>query len=220
MKRGGTTLAARRPFKKPRTTKSQAQVVRYVKSTEEKKESNLNAANTIVFNSTAGVINNIVGIAQGVTSTTRSGRRVMVTSLKVMWQGSLASTTTGTGSLRLLIVYDKQANAASPAATDILLTDNIYAPMNLNNSRRFKIIRDYEIPCVGTAGPQSWMLKDYIKLAKGSKPGLPIEFNNGSNGNVTDITTGSFTALTYQSGSLLTASPSNNLHIRARFTDA
>jgi len=203
-----------------RTKTNPTTVVRYVKSTEEQKEANLNAANTVVFNSTAGVINNVVGIAQGNTPTTRSGRRVMVTSMKCMWQGSYAPTTTGTASLRALLVYDKQANAASPAATDILLSDNIYSPMNLNNSRRFKIIRDWEVPCTGTAGPQSWFIKDYIDFTKNGKAGLGIEMNNGNGGNVTDIISGSFTLLTYQSGSLLIASPVNNFHIRTRFTDS
>lgn len=198
----------------------QQPLIRYVKSTEEAKEANLNANNTVVFGQTTGVINNIVGIAQGNTATTRSGRRVMVTSMKVVWTGSLAPTTTGTTPLRLLIVYDKQANAASPAATDVLINDNIYSPMNLNNSRRFKVIRDYEIPCIGTAGPQSWFIKDYINFATAKRPGLPIEFNNGNAGNVTDITTGSFTALTWQNGVLLVASPTNNLYIRTRYTDA
>lgn len=215
------------PIVKPGKPKLQRQggqygqaLVGYYTSVDEKKEANSNTATTIVFGQTAAVVTNIVGIAQGVTSTTRSGRRVTMTSLHYRWLGHLAPTTTGASPLRLLIVYDKQANAASPAATDVLINDNIYAEMNLNNSRRFKVIVDELIPCNGTAGPQAWQVKGWRDFtAKGTKKGLEIEFNNASNGNVTDIITGSLTALTYQDGGLLIASPVSTLYTRVRFLD-
>lgn len=180
----------------------------------ELKNIDINSSSALaVFGQTAGTLQLLNGVAQGTTATTRLGRRINMTSLYIRWLGSMAATGTGSSALRMVVVYDKQANATAPAASDILVTDSIHAPNNLNNSRRFVTLFDHEVPCVGTAGPQSWDIKVYKKLNHA------VEFNNGSAGTIGDIQTGSVYALFYSQGTLLTASPNQLFYSRVRFSD-
>lgn len=161
------------------------------------------------------------GCDDGATAITRVGRRINMTSLHMRWCGSLAATTAGVSPLRLVVVYDKQANAAAPAATDVFQIDQISSEMNLDNSRRFKVLVDELIESVGTQGPAGWnrsIWRDFT--AKGTLPGLPVEFNTASTATITSITSGSVYAFVWQNGNLITAAPTNALYTRIRFVDA
>lgn len=190
--------------------------------TDELKNKDTLTSTAIVFGQTTATLALLNGIDDGATSTTRVGRKVIITSLTWRWQGSLAPTTTGSSGLRLLIVRDAQTNAAAPAATDVLVQDNIQSMMNLNNSKRFKVLADELVECVGVNGPQSWNLKGYIQFEKPSrnKPGLEVIFNDTSDATVASINSGSIYALFYQNGSLLVASPASQFYSRIRFVDA
>jgi hypothetical protein len=179
----------------------------------EKKNVDTTINTSIVFGQSTGTLQLLNGLVPGNSATTRIGRTVTMRSLEIRWLGSLAPTTTGSSPLRMLVIYDKQTNASAPMATDILVSDLIDSPMNLSNSKRFIIIANEEISCVGTAGPQSWFSNIYRKL------NLPIEFNTATNGTVGDIVTGAIFALFYQEGTLLVASPSNLFYSRIRFID-
>lgn len=190
--------------------------------TDELKNVDTLANVTIVASQTAASLALLNGIDDGNTAITRIGRKVVLTSLSYRWRGSLATTTVGSSGLRLLIVYDRQANAAAPVATDILTQDTIEAMMNLNNSKRFKIITDQIIECCGTQGPQSWNIKGHIQFEKPNKgkAGLEQTFNSASTATITSITTGSIYALFYQDGTLTTANPISAFYSRIRFIDA
>jgi hypothetical protein len=55
----------------------------------------------------------------------------------------------------MLIVYDKQANAALPTGvSQILLAANVNSPLNLDNRKRFHIIHD-----------ETWVFDPYISTA-------------------------------------------------------
>ena len=154
------------------------------------------------------------GLTQGTSAVTRIGRRITVKSLLVRWYVQLAATTTGGAPLRLLVVADRQTNGAAPAITDILLTDEIASPMNLNNSKRFKVVCDEIIPVIGAGGPQSIMIQRYMKL------NMNTEFNSGNAGTVADITTGSLYVMAWQGGGLATAAPTSVFYSRVRFSDS
>lgn len=164
------------------------------------------------FASPAGVLLN--GCAQGTTASTRVGRRLLMKSLLFKYQIGLASTTTGGSPIRVLVVYDSQTNGAAPGIGDVVLTDELAAPMNLSNSRRFKILIDEVIPCIGTAGPQAAMFTRYVKLAH------TVEFNANSAGTVSDIQTGSVYAFVWQNGALATTVAAATMYSRIRFSDS
>lgn len=155
------------------------------------------------------------GLSQGTTATTRIGRRITMKSMYIQYQINLLPTTTGSSPLRFLVVYDAQANGAAPAILDIVLTDELASPMNLGNSRRFKVLCDEVVPCIGTAGPQSYMFKRYIKLGN-----LNTEFNSGNAGTIADITSGSIYVYTWGSSGWAVATPGAVLYSRIRFQDS
>lgn len=190
--------------------------------TDEEKNIDVVTNTTIVAGQATASLALLNGLDDGATSTTRIGRKVTLTSLQYRWVGSLAATSAGSSGLRMLIVYDKQANAAAPLATDVLQVNTIYSQMNLSNGKRFKVLVDELISCIGTQGPQSWCIKGYRKFEKPlkNKPGLEMTFNNASTNDITSIITGSVYALFLQDGNIITANPISNMYSRFRFIDA
>jgi len=210
--------SAATPYK--RFKPAQRPVSRQVASLGEKKNIDIFNTNAIAAATATATPFLLNGCDDGTTSTTRIGRRIMMQSLNVRWVGSFAATTAGSSPLRCLIVYDKQSNAAAPLSSDILQVDDISGQMNLSNSRRFQILADETIDEFGAAGPTSFQrvfFRDFT--AKGTKPGLPVEFNGTSSSAITAITTGSVYALIYQNGNLITAAPAQAFYSRIRFID-
>lgn len=180
----------------------------------------VNVANGLVQgNATANALQLLNGCAQGTDANQHIGRQTTMKSLYWMWQVSLAATTTGSASARLVIVYDKEAEGAPPtvatgAQTDMFNQDSIEAQMNLNNRDRFIVLVDEIVECIGTAGPQSYMRKGYRKIS------LPVVFNAGAGATVAAINTGSVYAVVWNSGGLAVAAAPGTLQTRIRFEDA
>lgn len=146
------------------------------------------------------------------------GRETTMTSLYWQFRGSMAATSTGGSPIRLLIVYDKEANGAAPtmstaAQTDILATNLISSHNNLNNRDRYITLVDEIIEYVGASGPAGWFRKGYRKIS------LPCVFNATGDANIASINTGSIYASVCQDGNIATANPTMALNTRIRFTD-
>lgn len=199
----------RRPFQRPMRL-----------SIGEKKNLDILDQAHIVAASTTSTSFLLNGVDDGATATTRVGRRITMTSLHIRWSGSFAATTAGTSPLRLVVVYDRQANAAAPAATDVFQVDNIYTAMNLSNARRFKVLVDENVECIGVNGPAAFSRVIWRDFTRGGKPGLNVEFNTASTATITSITSGSIYAFVWQNGNLITAAPTHGLYSRIRFLDA
>lgn len=191
------------------------------RATEEQKNIDVSQINTLVFGTATAVKKLLNPCAQGTTTVTRAGRRTTMVSMTYALQASLAPTTTGASPIRLVIVYDRQANGAAPATIDVFAADQIETPMNLDNSRRFKVLVDEIHDGMSTAGPASLLIKGFRDFTgKGRKIGLPCEFKNTSAGDITDINTGSIYSFVWSNGGFGTASPTNSFYTRVRFTDA
>lgn len=169
---------------------------------------------------TAGVLSSLLNpCAQGTDANQHIGRQTTTNSIYWNWHANMAATSVGGASLRLVIVYDKEAEGAAPtiasgAQTDIFNADNINAKMNLNNRDRFIVLVDELVECIGTAGPQVQHRKGYRKVQ------LPQVFNAVSTATITAINTGSIYAVVWQDGGITTAGPTTVLDTRVRFTDA
>ena len=179
---------------------------------QEKKNIDTTSTTTIVAAQTVGNPLVLNSVAQGTTPNTYLGRSLTMKSLLIRWAGYLDATTTGSSGLRMIVVYDKQTNGAIPVTTDVFQVDQMTSPMNLNNNRRFEVVLDEMIPCVGTGGPQAWFVERYVKMNRRT------EFS-GAGAGVTQIATGSLVAYFYQQGGLLVASPINSFYSRVRFVD-
>lgn len=147
------------------------------------------------------------------------GRQTTMKSLYWIWEGNISTTGTGSSPIRLVIVYDKEAEGAAPTIaaalqTDIFNQDNIEAMQNLNNRDRFVVLVDEIVECIGTAGPQAFMRKGYRKIQ------LPVVFNASAAATVAAINTGSVYAVAWQNGALATTNMGTTLQTRIRFEDA
>ena len=148
MKRQRAAPKDKRPVKKKKSHHFDGRI----RVSPEKKNIDVLKSNSIALG-TGGTLFLLNGCDDGTTPVTRIGRRIVMTSLTVRWQGYMAPTSTGAKGLRLLVVYDRQPNAATPAITDICQFDDMSSMMNLSNSKRFKVIVDELVPFV-------WELKE------------------------------------------------------------
>lgn len=211
MKRQHSMLKAKVPlFKRPRIN-GPVSVARRI---GESKFVDISSAQTLRFGQAdfnAGVLLN--GLANGNTASTRVGRKIHMTSLLIRGHVYLSSTSTGGGPVRILVVYDKQANAAAPSITDVLLDDNVDSPNNLSNRERFVTILDKFVDPISKEGEFARAFVLYKKIR------LDTLFNENSSGNITDITSGSLYLFISQSGNIATANGGIDFHTRVRYTD-
>jgi len=146
----------------------------------------LNQITTDASWSTGSLVN---GIAVGAGATERIGRKVTLKSLQIRWQFQMEpesfANIVGGSNGRILIVYDKQANAAAPLITDILRQNAYNANLNLNNRDRFVVLMDKITDCVSKEGNFSTSGKKFIRLNNESV------FNSGTTADIGSIQTGS-----------------------------
>lgn len=190
------------------------------KSSPEQKNFDSNVAAPIVVTQTTAVRSSIFSPDQGVGPSEHVGRAVECTSLSWKWSSSYAPTTAGSSPMRLLVVYDRQPNAALPAVTDVVNQDYINCHMNLANSKRFLVLVNEEFEGMSIQGPNAFFKTGYVSFKRRFNGTLRTEFNDVNGGTIADITTGSFIALTWQNGNIITAAPTDTLDFRIRYIDA
>lgn len=153
------------------------------------------------------------GLTLGSTASQRIGRRVTFRSIYIRGKLVFGAAVTNSCQARYLVVYDKQANAALPATTDILLNDDYLSPNNISNNNRFIIVADKTTASVDAAQVKNISFKLYRKLM------LETQFNAGNAGTIADITTGSLFIIGAQSGGAGAANPSMQFQVRLRYDD-
>ena len=164
--------------------------------------------------STTGSIFCINGLAPGTAANQRIGMRVTLRSLEFRYR--IVATGTALASInRVIVLFDKQANGALPAPTDILNPYATWGMRNLENRKRFKIIWDktrFSAPVGGD--PSRVMVHAYIKFRRG----VIVEFNNGVSGSIADIVSNSLIMLTFGDNAA-TPPQIDRLQTRIRYTD-
>lgn len=99
---------------------------------------------------------------------------------------------------RVMLVYDKQTNAAAPGVTDVLdITPGLHnedSPIKLENRARFVILRDWHLR-TGPDGAYGDMQKKRL-IWRGT---LPTVYNNIGGGTVADIVSGGLFLVCYGS---------------------
>lgn len=153
------------------------------------------------------------GCIQGTEAVNRIGRKIHMKSLYMRYSLRMAATSTLGGCIRILVVYDKQANATAPAITDVLLEDAFRSPNNLSNRDRFVVLVDHISEPISATG--NYEVGDVIYR----KINLESMFNTGNAGTVGDMTSGSVYLFVAQSGAIGTAGPGINVRSRIKFTD-
>lgn len=147
------------------------------------------------------------GIGSGAGANQRIGRKLTMKSLMLRWSFYLNPNAnvlaTGGSPLRIVVFYDKQANA-SPATIADLFTSDIYnSNNNLDNRDRFVILADIYTDPISSVGDVAVSGKRFIKLNH------EVIFNNGDTADdIGAIQTGAVYITFAQTGGLKTATTS------------
>lgn len=160
-----------------------------------------------------GSSNLINGLVPGSSATSRIGRKVNIKSVYVRYSLILNAASLGGSPLRILCVYDKQANSTAPLISDILLLDQFTSPNNLSNRDRFVTIFDEITPCI-SAGDQHSQAGNLYKNVN-----LETMFNAGAAGTIGDITSGSIYIIAAQTAGITVQPATIFCQCRVRYTD-
>lgn len=163
-----------------------------------------------------GTSTGIVLIPQGVTESTRVGRKCTIRSILMRGTIDVASSASS-AYCTIALVWDKQANGAYPAFTDVFATSTTYSHLNLANSGRFVILKRWHLAInqatyndTGATFAGSRRVVKYYK-----KCNIPLEFSS-TTGAITELKSNNLMVMWEGSGDdTVTA----NLNFRVRFSD-
>lgn len=154
------------------------------------------------------------GIARGDEIFERDGREVLMRSIQLTCQSNV---TTGTGvdqTHRVLLVYDRQTNAAALTAAQVLTAVTVFSARNLENRRRFKILMDKRVTLNASGEPNSNIIWTFYRRLR-----HPITFNSGDAGTVADITTGSLYLVVVGNAAAGATAGTTSVYSRVRYTE-
>jgi len=173
-----------------------------------------NAGQGVVFGvddfGAAILLNNI---QPGSSASQRIGRKVTLKSVLFRYSINLGAGSTGGSPIRILIVYDRQSNAAAPAITDVLLSDDFTSQNNLSNRDRFITIFDHITQPVSVNNDYAVAGVLYKSI------NMEMVFNAVAGGGIGDITSGSIYAFYAQAGNIGTANANVVARCRVRYQD-
>jgi len=120
-------------------------------------------------------------IPQGVTESTRVGRKCTVKSIQI--RGSLtmspAASATACATAYLYLVLDTQCNGAPAAITDVLTSNAMNQGLiNMANSGRFRILKRWAIPFNPAAGATTALNSVVKPIEYFKKCNIPIEYSS------------------------------------------
>lgn len=165
----------------------------------------------------------LVNVAAGTGESQRVGRKICVKSLHMRYTAQLSNTSNPASTddgVRVILYWDKQANGATAAVTDILESATYLSFNNLSNKGRFVILMDRVVDVSATAGAWDGTNDQYAQKAQTKtfhKKGLniPVEYSS---------TTGALTEIRSNNIGLLAISDSGSINmaynVRVRFTDS
>ncbi len=158
------------------------------------------------------VITQLTNIGQGDTTITRDGSQIKMIGFELNYFITRSASSDFT-IVRVMVVLDKQTNQAIYTAADLLADvtaqDNVIAPRNLNNKKRFTVLYDRK-HSIGSGGAGSIVVKKYFKKE--------IMFRYDANTpSIADMTQNSLSMLCVSNE--VTNDPGLTLHARVRFVD-
>lgn len=201
-----TTTKKRAPKKSSR----KSMIFEAVRDEVEKKNADVETGVTVPLTSSFATPALVNGIAQSTTPGGHIGRRATMKSLQLRYT---AAPSNNVSQVRVLLVYDKQTNAATPTATDIVQSNVFTSPLNLQNKDRFVVLMD-EVSAIMPSTTQNVSGSRYMKM------NLPITFNGSTAATVAAIQTGAIWLLVANNSDPAIGTTSNfYYYTRVRFTD-
>lgn len=131
----------------------------------------------------------LVLIPQGVTESTRVGRKACIKSIQL--KGNVvfapAASANAASTAFLYLIQDTQCNGAAAAVTDVLTNANISVGLiNLANSQRFRILKKWKWSMNSTAGATTAYNNVVKTMEWYKKVNIPIEYSS-TTGAITEI---------------------------------
>jgi len=153
-------------------------------------------------------------LERGTDYDTRLGRQITMKNLQMTlnFEGNEAYiAASGPQNVRCLLIYDKQCNGVAPTLLNVLVTATAFSLRNLNYRNRFRVIMDkvYNIDGVSRL---EFTKKYYINLRS-----RITTYNEGDDGDVGDISTGSLYMLFISD--CAADGPTVRYHARLKFFD-
>jgi len=136
---------------------------------------------------TTGAIGLLNGCARGDDVNERTGRQICMKSLDITFTNQVTPATGTDQTQRVMVVLDRQPNAAPLAITDVLISVSTLSLTNLDNRNRFVVLYDklMYLNATGEAGA-AIAYRKHIPMRN-----IITQFNNGNAGTIADITTNS-----------------------------
>lgn len=128
-------------------------------------------------------------IPQGVTESTRVGRKCVIKSVTIHAGAYLvpAATATSSGVVSMFLVLDKQCNGAAAANADVWSSGDLNIAMrNLANSSRFVVLKKWKFGINSQAGATTAYNNQSRPLDYYKKCNIPIEYSS-TTGAITEI---------------------------------
>lgn len=168
-----------------------------------------------------GALSLLNGTQHGTSNQQRIGEKITIKNIEL--NGVLTTNTTNVFSAyaKIMLVYDKQPNGSAFSLANLINTiGGVYLPWSTRNSTyaaRFVVLKNFYINLTlqgstSSNSPTEKGIKRYMKC------NVPVQYNGGNVGDVTDITTGSLYAV-FLSDKSSTYAPSFSGSIRLRFSD-
>ncbi len=163
-------------------------------------------------------------IAQGVTESTRIGRKCTVRQINWRFKIELAEVDGGTDpqnneTIRVILYLDKQANGAAATVTAILESDDFQSFNNLANKSRFRTLMDRTYDFNTPAGAGNGTTSDWASTSMNDslykKVNIPLEFSS-TTGAITEMTSNNIGVLLIAKAGNITSFASK---MRLRFSD-
>lgn len=163
---------------------------------------------TAAASTAAGVITLLNAMQKGDDVNLREGRQIRMKSLEYRDTLELNGAATAT-THRLIFFIDTAPAGALPATTDLLDAAAVQSPRNLDNRRRFIILRDV-MRTIDSGVPQKHR-KIFVKM------NFKTTYNSGNAGNVTDLSGNALYMLHMSDEAVNT--PTLTYETRIRFVD-
>lgn len=164
-----------------------------------------------ITNASAFVLLN--GLTKGNGSSNRIGRSIKIMSLELSFILSKNISDTNQEFVRVALLLDKEPNGATPSFLDVWESNTNYicTPRNLDNRKRFVIMKDYVLPLPVSGGTQAYYKTLYKKME------MHTIYDNSDAGTIADISSNALYLVFVSDSS--TDNPSITYYNRLRYID-
>jgi len=207
-------------FKMPKKSAGSASLAQKVKKLEKQvrqgKEEwkSLDTIQTVTPMIAAGVLTLLNGCSLGDNLNNRDGRQIFIQSIQIKFRAEFNAAAATASPCRFILFQDKQANGAAPAVSELLdmsTAGAVDALRLLTTRKRFKILADRRYYVAQNSGLGGIVDDIYLK-----KP-ITVQYNAGTTGVITDITTNSLYFL--MTSDEVVNGPYGGFYSRVRFTE-